>query len=89
MLEAFRKKKPALERNYADVRELYDAKYFDGRSLVTDTVGDGLSLYNLLLQGEVTRLTLVDMLEETRALHATQQEILQEMRLARLAREAH
>lgn len=86
MLEVLRKRKPAQEPEFQSVRDLYDPKYFDGRSMVTKEVGDGLALYNLLIQGEVTRLTLVEMLEETKALHATQRELLEEMRAARAAR---
>ena len=84
MLEFFGKKtKPQMRA--VDVRDLYDASLFNGLTLVEENVTAEGALSNLLIQGECARLTLVDLLEETRALHQTQRELLEEMRAARLA----
>lgn len=84
MLEFFGKKtKPQMRA--VDVRDLYDASLFNGLTLVEGNVTAEGTLSNLLIQGECARLTLVDLLEETRALHQTQKELLEEMRSARLA----
>lgn len=68
-----------------DVRDTYDASLFDGLTLVEGNATAEGTLTNILIQGECSRLTLMDLLQETRALHQTQKEILEEMRAARLA----
>jgi len=84
VLEFFGKKtKPQMRA--VDVRDLYDASLFNGLTLVEGNATAEGTLTNLLIQGECARLTLVDLLAETRALHETQKELLEEMRAARLA----
>ncbi len=84
MLEFFGKK-PKPQMRAVDVRDLYDQSLFNGLSLVEGNATAEGTLTNLLIQGECARLILVDLLEETRALHQTQKELLEEMRAARLA----
>ncbi len=84
MLEFFGKK-PKPQMRAVDVRDLYDPSLFNGLSLVEGNATAEGTLTNLLIQGECARLILVDLLEETRALHQTQKELLEEMRAARLA----
>lgn len=84
MLEFFGKK-PKPQMRAVDVRDLYDQSLFNGLSLVEGNATAEGTLTNFLIQGECARLTLVDLLEETRALHQTQKELLEEMRAARLA----
>lgn len=68
-----------------DVRDTYDASLFNGMSLVEGNVTAEGTLTNLLIQGECSRLTMVELLEATRALHETQKELVEELRAARLA----
>ena len=84
MLEFFGKK-PKPQMRAVDVRDLYDPSLFNGLSLVEGNATAEGTLTNLLIQGGCARLTLVALLEETRALHQTQKELLEEMRAARLA----
>lgn len=81
-------KKPKPQMRAADVRDLYDASLFNGLTLVEGNATAEGTLTNLLIQGECARLTLVDLLEETRALHETQKALLEEMRAARLANDS-
>lgn len=69
----------------ADVRDTYDASLFNGMSLVEGNMTAEGTLTNLLIQGECSRLTMVELLEATRALHETQRELVEELRAARLA----
>lgn len=84
MLGIFGKKKPPHLRT-TDVRDTYDASLFNGMSLVEGNVSAEGTLTNLLIQGECSRLTMVELLEATRALHQTQRELVEELRAARLA----
>ncbi len=68
-----------------DVRDTYDASLFNGMTLLEGNVTAEGTLTNLLIQGECKRLTMVELLEATRALHETQRELVEELRAARLA----
>lgn len=72
----------------ADVRDTYDASLFNGMSLVEGNVTAEGTLTNLLIQGECSRLTVVELLEATRALHETQKELVAELRAARLSNDS-
>lgn len=82
----FKKSKPEDKQaaRLADVRDAYDPSYFDGRGLLDYNMAEGTVLVNLLIQGEVTRLAITDLLAETREMHKTQRALLEEMRAARL-----
>lgn len=84
MLGFFGKKTPPHLRS-TDVRDTYDASLFNGMSLLEGNVTAEGTLTNLLIQGECSRLTMVELLEATRALHETQRELVEELRAARLA----
>lgn len=84
MLGFFGKKTPPQLRS-TDVRDTYDASLFNGMSLVEGNATAEGTLTNLLIQGECSRLTMVELLEATRALHETQRELVEELRAARLA----
>jgi len=78
-------KKTQPQLRTADVRDMYDASLFNGMSLVEGNATAEGTLTNLLIQGECSRLTMVELLEATRALHQTQKELVEELRAARLA----
>jgi hypothetical protein len=80
----FGKKTPSHLRS-TDVRDTYDASLFNGMTLLEGNVTAEGTLTNLLIQGECSRLTMVELLEATRALHETQRELVEELRAARLA----
>ncbi len=84
MLGLFGKKTQSHLRS-TDVRDTYDASLFNGMTLLEGNVTAEGTLTNLLIQGECSRLTMVELLEATRALHETQRELVEELRAARLA----
>lgn len=84
----FGKKGPASLEKYPDVREVYNPAYFNGLGLEENPTHELSWLRNLLVQGEVRRLETQDgfaaMLGEIKAMHETQKEILEELRMQRL-----